>query len=79
MKVKVSVGTVVWGNIITDAAGNTVEFAQDSIFSPVREALAENMGDGVNFLKNTGKFAILHLPCFQIDSGISSKGHSKHL
>ena len=54
------------GNIITDAAGNTVEFAQDSIFSPVREALAENIGDGVNFLKNTGKFAIYTYLAFKL-------------
>ena len=54
------------GNIITDAAGNTVEFAQDSIFSPVREALAENIGDGVSFLKTTGKFAIYSYLAFKL-------------
>ena len=54
------------GNVLTDAAGNTFEFAQDSIFSPVREALAENIGDGVSFLKTTGKFAIYSYLAFKL-------------
>lgn len=54
------------GNVFTDAAGNTLEFAQDSIFSPIRDALAENIGDGVNFLKTTGKYAIYSYLAFKL-------------
>jgi len=43
------------GNILTDAAGNTLEFAQESLWKPAVEFTTDAIHDGLQFGKKVGK------------------------
>jgi hypothetical protein len=43
------------GNVLTDAAGNTLEFAQESLWKPAVEFTSDAIYDGLQFGKKIGK------------------------